>query len=93
MTRLDAFGQSLAKGFDRVAQMQGSERGRDLERTLGHAIDGVAPRAIGQRECLAALLSRRRRQHRTHHNKRETNLINMNLHWRLFASDCDSAKS
>ena len=46
MAGFDAFGQSLAKGLNRVAQMQGSERRRDLERALGYPIDGVAPRAI-----------------------------------------------
>jgi hypothetical protein len=47
MTGLDAFGKSLAKGLHRVAQMQGSKRGRDLERALSRSIDGVAPHVIG----------------------------------------------
>jgi hypothetical protein len=46
MTGFDAFGESLGKRFDGVAQMQGSKRRRDLERAFCHAIDGVTPRAI-----------------------------------------------
>ena len=89
MAGLDAFGESLAETFDWVAQMQGSEWWRDLERALSHSIDRVAPRAISLRERLAALLGRRHGQRRTYHEKRKTNLVNMNLHWRLFASECD----
>ncbi len=47
MAGFDAFGESFAEGFDRVAQMQGAERWRDLERAVRHSIDGVTPRAIG----------------------------------------------
>ena len=56
MAGYDAFGQSLAKGFDRITQMQGSERRCDLEWAWGYPIDGVAPRAIGKRKGLSALL-------------------------------------
>src|ERR1700738_2903497 len=94
MTCVDALGKRLAQRFDRVAQMEGSKRGRDLKRTFSNSIDGVAPCAFGQRESLAALLGRRYGQRRTHHEERETNLVQMNLHWQssILASVFDGAK-
>jgi len=88
VTGFDAFGQSLAECFDRVTQMQGSEWWRDLERTLSHLIDGMAPRAIVERKRFAALFGRRHGQRRTYHEERKTNLAQMNLHRRasIFAS-------
>src|SRR5260370_41791486 len=80
VTGFDAFGQSLAESLHRVAKVQGSEWWRDLEWTLSNPIDGVAARAIGERERLAALLGRRHGQRRTHHEERKTNLVQMNLH-------------
>ena len=55
----DALGQGLGEGFDRVALVQRAERWRDLERAWSHPVDGMAARAIGERESLAALLGRR----------------------------------
>src|SRR5258708_14707784 len=74
MTGVNALGERLAQGFDGVAQMQGSEWWRDLERTLSNPIDGVAPRAIGQRESLAALLGRRRGERRRYQHQRDERL-------------------
>lgn len=76
MTGHNAFGESLREGFDGVAQMQRSKRRRDLERTLSDLINGVAARAIVERERLAALFSRRGGQSR----------CNQNLEWRGFGA-------
>ena len=59
MAGIDALGQSFGEGFGRVAVVQASEWRRDFQRALSDPIDGVAARAIGERERLAALFGRR----------------------------------
>ena len=56
MAGLDALGERLSQGFDRITLVQSPERRRDLERALAHPVDGVTSRAIVEREGLAALL-------------------------------------
>jgi hypothetical protein len=81
VTGLYPFRQSFAKGFHRVAQMQGSEWRRDLQWALRHPVDGMASRTIVQGEGLAALLGRRRGHRWTHHEKSKSNMVQMNLHF------------
>jgi hypothetical protein len=56
MTGLDAFGERLSQGFDRIALVQCPEWRRDLERAWADPVDGVTSSAIIEREGLAALL-------------------------------------
>jgi hypothetical protein len=48
---------------------------------MRHPVDGMASRAIGQRESLAALLGGRRGYRRAHHEKSKSNMVQMNLHF------------
>ena len=71
MTGVDAFGQRLSEGLDRVTLVQRPERRRDLERAWRNLVDRMALRAIVQRKGLAALLLRRSRRSRRQGNERK----------------------
>src|SRR5687767_14797383 len=60
----DALGKRFGEALDRITLVQCTECWRDLERAWSYPVDRMATRAIGQRECLAALLGGRGGQRR-----------------------------
>jgi len=57
----DAFGQRLLQHFDRIAQVQGPERRRDLQGAFTEFVDRMTPCAVGARDREAPLHARRSR--------------------------------